>query len=550
MNISTFPGSRRRQRGVTTLAISLMLLAILTVAVLFATSFGIFEQRTASSEYRHKLAFQAAEAGLNQAAEYLKANAGKLLSTDGANGGWFAGGSALRWSPCDSNGDGQVTAADKPAAMAIDPCMAEPNPTRRARMYRYTGTDAALGGVLPLQELLPANQTFTSVGGTGITGGKFTAQYDTYAALCRLDTTDVNNPVCTLSPTRDGSLSVTLVSRGRLVDESADAIVKQSFGTYRTIGRGPDAPLIAAASVGAGNAQIVPNPNAGRPAFPGQKPSNLLSIWAQGDADISSGASFATCRFWGWADNYSASETTTALERDQDGVCFTCTCNNLCPKALLSGNASSCGGTTNFLEGEDILDVDGGKSDAQPKRIDSAYFPADLFAYAFGIPSSSADHYLADQATSIASCGELTAQSAGLYWYSNPEISGVTPPLPTCELVGTSLPAGSPLYPGGRKQVGTLKHPVVLVSDGPVKLNAGVIFYGVIYVRSKAGSGSLLDASGSPQVYGAIVLEGAANIAGQPTIVYNQKVMDNILNSPAFLHLGPVAGSWSDDVQR
>jgi hypothetical protein len=532
--------SFRRQSGVTTLAISLMLLAILTVAALFAASFGVFEQRTAGSEYRHKLAFQAAEAGLNQSVEYIKANAGLLLSDDGTEGGWFAGG--MRWQPCSQ---------PKPASMLVDPCQAEPA-SRRASMYRYVGPNQTGDGTLPLGEIFPGQQTFNVAGGTGVAGGKFATRYDTYAALCRLDMTNPAAPVCALTGGRDGSLSITLVSRGQLTDESADAIVKQSFGTYRTIGRGPDAPLIAASSAGAGNAQIVPNHAAGEPDYPGQKPSGILSIWAAGDADISSGASFATCRFWAWADNFDSGEPTTALQRDQNGVCFTCSCNDLCPKGLISGNASSCGVTPNFLEGEDILDVDGGKSDAEIPRRDSSYFPQDLFAYTFGIPSSSADSYLADEATSISNCGssELNADSGGLYWYANPEISGLAPPLATCVLDGSQLPPGSPLYPGNRKQVGTLKHPVVLVSDGPVRLNAGVIFYGVIYIRSKAGTGNLLDASGSPQVYGAVVLEGDATIAGSPMLVYNQKVLDNIMNSPAFLHLAPVAGSWSDDVQR
>lgn len=531
----------RHQSGVTTLTITLLLLGILTVAALFAASFGVLEQRTVASEYRHKLAFQAAEAGLNQAAEYVKANSARLASDDAGKGGWFAVGD-VRWQPCSQ---------PKPAAMAIDPCLAEPDLNRQAHMYRYRGAGGVETGVLPLSELFGANQTFTDAGGDGTAANKFATSYQTYATLCRLDTS-VTPAVCSTNPGLDGSLTVTLVSRGQLTGESADAIVKQSFGTYRSLGRGPDAPLITSATLGAGNAQIVPNPQAGEPDYPGASGPEKLSIWSKLDADITSGASFATCNFWAWQENFAAGESTTAVERDRHGVCFTCSCNNLCPKGLISGNANACPGVGSFIEGQDILDVDGGKSDATIPRRDSSYFPDDLFAYAFGKPSASAERYLRDEATNIADCSaaNLNADSGGLYWYSDPKVSGVAPPLADCVLDGTALPSGSFLYPGGRKQIGTLENPVVLVSDGPVQLNAGVIFYGMIYIRAKAGTGDLLKASGSPQVYGAVVIEGAATIAGAPMLIYNQEVLDNIFDSPTFLHLAPVAGSWSDDVPR
>ena len=516
------PSVGRRQFGVTTLAITLMLLAILTVAALFAASFGIFEQRSAASEYRHKLAFQAAEAGLNQGGEFVKANVATMISGD--TGGWFEPGKT-RWQPCSDT---------KPATMVVDPCQSEPNASRRALMYRYVGTDNT--GVLPLSEMFPAQQTFTSAGGTGDAGSKFATSYNAYATLCRLDNT-VSPAVCSLNPVRDGSLTLSLVSRGQLTDESADAIVKETFGTYRSIGRGPDAPLIAAASIGLGNAQIVPNPDAGDPDYSGGSTGNALSVWAKGDADVSS-ASFATCQLNDWMDNYGVNAPPTAQQR-ADGVCFTCSCGGLCPEpnnALLSGAATGCAGGTSRGENYDVLDVDG-KSDASPPMLDSTYFPSDLFAYTFGIPSSAADDYLESQATNVNDCStELTTSSAGLYWYSNPKVSGASPPLPDCVIKGS---------------VGSLKNPVVLVSDGPVDLSKGtVVFYGVIYIRSKAGTGTLFKATGSPQIYGSVVLEGDAKMSGTPMLIYNKNVIQNILNGPAFLHLAPVAGSWSDDVPR
>ncbi len=46
------PGSRRAQRGITTLAITLILLGIVTIIVLFATNVAFFEQRTSTHQNR------------------------------------------------------------------------------------------------------------------------------------------------------------------------------------------------------------------------------------------------------------------------------------------------------------------------------------------------------------------------------------------------------------------------------------------------------------------------------------------------------------------
>lgn len=510
-SISRHWRARQDQRGVTTLAITLMLLAILTVAALFATSMGLFEQRSNASEYRHKLAFQVAEAGLNQAAEYAKVNGGVMNST-GLNG-WFNP-VTLQWQPCSDA---------KPATMKIDPCLAETDAARRALMYRYVGPG---DGVLPLSGLLP---NIGSVGGTGTAATKFASSYQTYASICRLDTS-VTPAVCSLTPSQEGSMTLTLVSRGSLTDESADAIVKQSFGTYRSIGRGPDAPLIAAGtSIGLGNAQIVPNPSAIAPSIGGGDSGDTpLSIWAKGDADVTSGASFATCNFGEWSENF-GSTTPTAQER-ADGVCPGCTCNGLCPGfGLLTGSAGGCtsGAGTPRLENKDILDVDGNKSDSEPQMLDSPYFPDDLFLYAFGIPSSSAESYLKEEAQIVTDCSTLNTDSAGLYWYQGPD---------DCKISAS---------------VGSVQNPVVLVSDAPVALSKGTVqFFGIIYVRAKAGTGDLIKATGSPQVYGSVILEGDAKMGGTPSLIYNKNVLSNILNSPSFLHLAPVAGSWSDDVPR
>lgn len=484
-----------RQRGITTLAIAMLLLAVLTVAAIFAASFGVFEQRTSANEYRYKLVFQSAEAGLNQGVAFMKVSARQMVST--SSGGWLEPGSE-KWIPCTD---------PLPSTMAFDPCLAEPV-SRRSLMFRYAGS-------LPLSEVLPngASQTFASTGGAA----NFATEYRVYATLCRRDTS-VSPTECSLAPPKPDTFFITLVSRGQIVGESADAIVKQSFGAYRSFGRGPDAPLIAAGtSIGMGNAQIVPNPDAAGVGVP-------VSVWARGNATINAGASFATCQLGEWLDNYGVNAPPTPQQL-LDGVCLTCSCNNLCPGyGLVSGAATGCANGTPRLEGEDVLDVDGGISDAG--LVDSKYFPPDLFAYVFGTPSASAEDYLTRQATPLDDCSTLNAASAGLYWYRGAD---------DCTLAG---------------QIGSLAEPVVLVSDAPIRINANGVVYGVLYARAVSGATDLFTATGSPQIYGSVVLEGGANMAGTPSIIYNKAVIQNILNSPQFLLLAPVAGSWSDDVAR
>lgn len=498
--------ARGKQRGVATLFVALALLAILTVVTIFAANIGFFEQKTSANEYRHKLSFQAAEAGLNQSIEYLKINSAKLVST--ASGGWLFPGSA-RWQSCNTA---------LPTGMTYDPCLAEANTALRAKLYRYVGSTS---GVLPLSDVLPAgaSQTFTTTGGTQAMGaGGFTTSYRTYATLCRLDVTTAV-PQCALSPANEGTFYVTVVSRGAMAGESAAAVVKESFGTFRLIGRTPDAPLIAAGtSVALGSAELVPNPNAAGFGIP-------VSIWAKGNADVAA-ADFMTCQLGEWLTSVRTGGTAPSQQDLLNGVCPSCTCGGLRRGfGFLSGKYVDPGGGTSRVEALDILDVEGSPADVNVDRaLDSKYFPNDLFLYVFGIPKTSAESYLTANATTITSCASLTAASSGLYWYNG---TG------DCTISDT----------------GSLAAPVVLVSDRKVVLNANSTFFGIIFVRDKyVTSGELLKASGTPQVYGSVILEGSATINGSPGIIYNKAVLQNVFNSPKFIRYGAIPGSWSDTV--
>lgn len=506
---------RKRQQGAATLFIALTLLAILTVVTIFAANVGYFEQKSSANDYRHKLAFQAAEAGLNQAIEFLKVNSAELVS--GGTGGWLVPG-AERWIPCD---------APLPAGVAYDPCAAEADAGRRSRMYRYVGTT---NGILPLSEDMPggASQTFTSTGGASALGaGGFTTSYNTYASLCRLDISS-GIPRCSLAPTEEGTFFITVVSEGQLQGENASSRLKQSFASYRLLGRQPDAPLIAAGAVTAGGSgEIVANPNGGGFGVP-------LSIWARENADIAANA-INTCHLGEWLNN-SGGGSAPSAQNVLDGVCASCTCEGLRRGfGLISGKETTTG--TIRVEGIDVLDVEAPGGDVNVDGAkDSTYFPTDLFHYVFGVPDtlaappvpSGSTKYLIESATQVSSCSALNASSSGLVWYTGNSAD--------CEIL-TSM--------------GSIANPLVLVTDRKVKLGAGGQFFGILYIRDdfQTAGDPLLTAAGGGQVYGAVILEGSSSISGGPSIIFNKTTLQNIYNSPKFMRYGAVPGSWSDNVR-
>lgn len=493
----------RLQQGVSTLLVAMLFLAILTVVALFGAKVGLSEQRTSGNEYRYKLAFQVAESGLGQAIEFMKSNSRNLVNS--ATGGWLHDGDPY-WVPCTVSFSG-----------AVDPCAQLPAAVA-AGSYRYVGpTSSDKSGRLPLTKVQ-----------SGTVGG-FASDFDAFATLCRLDTSVPGNPFCSLSPSSEGTYYVTITSVGRLTNENATASVRQAFGTFRLLGRAPDAPLIAAGTVEAlGNSQLVPNPNAAGFGIP-------VSVWSKLSATIDQ-ASFATCHLSSWLANGSLGSD--ARDSLVDGVCKDCTCNGLCPETggLISGDAKSCAVAKDKLEGEDILDVDSNYSDASPKLRDSKYFPPDLFAYVFGIPGSNSDDYLNKNAKQVATCDPASFAGGGLFWYRGSA---------DCDMGGGI--------------VGSVQDPVVLVSDAPVLTKAGGQFFGIIFVRSKYQDGTPTPAAsakeyiksvGGAQFYGAVLLDGKGSLAGNPSIVYNKAVLQNVLNSPSFIRYAAIPGTWSDTIKQ
>ena len=277
------------QSGVVTTFTGVMILVLLTLMMFFAIRVGIFEQRVSANEMRQKEAFHAAEAGINYAKEFIRAN-GKYVASSvldlGANleDGWLAGTSDQRWQRCSewaaANSKNLLT--DK----GSHPCFGESIPAQRANSYYYSfnGTE------------LPVNTT------DDITGD--TEQVAVEALLCVLDVvSDADVPVqgCVTDPASalgigDGTyFMVTLLARGEADCDNdgvctAEALVSEQVSNFGAAAGGntPNVPLTTKNSFPpSGTAEVVANPNAGGVGVPVTVWMNKNSQCGAADIDLS-----------------------------------------------------------------------------------------------------------------------------------------------------------------------------------------------------------------------------------------------------------------------
>lgn len=536
MNSNAFTG-RRHQRGISTLAITMMLLLILSVVVLFSTSVGFFEQRTALNENRARIAEQAAETGINMAGEFVKASRALIISN--AVGGWLdttAGGNG--WVSCNGVSN-TATIGGRP-----HPCRSEPNATRRNQLWFFTtdGTGATLA------------TTYLPYGAVGNVGGTaaFPSVVNVQAVLCRIDSS-LATPACTQNPAKGNRVAITFISQATLTNEGSTAVIKETWASYTDASQSSSVPVIGSGIVkGLGNAQIVANPNAGGYGVP-------ASIWSPNDVGIGSGAggacpapggvgSVATCQVGEYLKSTPASQLKS-----------TCvTVNNACGCPAISGSEN------NFLsghsagtkkEGLDILDIDGGdgtlpdvtffpgldcngnnKSDLSDTTDDS------LFEWIFntgvvvneggntvntncgaGGTTNCASYVLEEelgaQVISCATLNALGAAASGLYY-----IKG------TCDLPG---------------QVGSANNPAIVVLEGEAKVN-NTDFFGLLFVRSNNNT-AVFKGVGNSKIIGSLVVEGDIDIAGTIDIIYDNTAINSDPNTlPANAKFARVPGSWLD----
>jgi hypothetical protein len=533
MNMTnTFTGPSR-QRGISTLAITMLLLLILSVVVLFSTSVGFFEQRTALNENRARIAEQAAETGINMAGEYIKANRALIISN--ATGGWLdTTTTGYRWVSC--NGIGNNVTIGNPARP--HPCRAEPNITRRNELWFFTqdGSDT----YLPYGEI-------PNVGGTAA----FESEVNVEVLLCRIDTS-LPTPACTKNPASGNRIAVTFISRAELTEEGGVAVIKETWASYTDANATASVPIIGSGIVkGLGNAQIVTNPNAGGYGVP-------ASMWSPNDIGVGSGPSVAPdCPAPGGVGSVSTCQVGEYLKSTPPSELKT-TCadvNNACncPSITASENNFLSGHSNSGVkkEGIDILDVDNGDG----LLPDVGYFPGvncndvplddigddtddSLFEFVFNIGNvvnrgsvntntdcaggNCAAFHLTDTlgATVLANCNTLGPASSGLYY-----ITG------NCD------------FPNGK--IGSPSSPVVIVVEEEARINNNII-YGMVFVRSDDQS-AVFNGNGNAKIFGSLVVEGDIDLTGTIDIVYdNAAINSDPFTLPSNAKFARVPGSWLD----
>jgi hypothetical protein len=531
---------RNRQRGVSTLVITILLLVIITLVVLFSTSVGFIEQRTALNENRARIAEQAAETAINLAGETLKANRNLIISK--ATGGWLdttAGNAG--WVSCFGVAD-DATIGSRP-----HPCRIESDSGRRNELYFYTtnGTGDSI-----------ATTRFIASTAVGNVGGaaSFPSVVDVQAVLCRIDSS-VPTPICDNNPDSGNRIAVTFIATASLTNESTTAVIKETWASFTDASPSASVPIIGSGFIkGLGNATVVTNPNAGGYGVP-------ASIWSPNDIGVSGAASgcgtnnngvgsFSSCQ----VGEYLKDTPLSGLKTTCATVNNACKCpdtNNTADSNYLSGH--STGGVKR--EGIDILDVDGDKGALPDIRffpgVDCAGAPKDdtndlsddsLFEYVFNASD------VTDSGNEVTKTGcSPTSNCAVNHLVNN---LGATV-LPNCSSLG---PASSGLYyiegscdfPNGN--IGSPTSAVIIVVEEEARINNNVI-YGLVFVRSNDQSAEVRG-NGNAKIFGALVVEGDIDITGSIDIVYDNTGVNSDPNTlPSNAKFARVPGSWLDAVE-
>jgi hypothetical protein len=539
----------RNERGATTLVITIVILVILTTIVLASTNVAMFEQGTTTNENRARLAEQTAEYAVNLTGEYIKANRDRLIADniDAVGvGGWLApSGASTRWVRCSL-----VTTMP-----ATHPCMAERDATRRAQLYFYSND----GSVTGTTDVLAAATTSGAVGflpaGSTLTqaGGVFNASTEVTALLCRLDSS-LTPPSCRATPATGNRIAVTLVATSSLPGESASATVKETWATYSAFTPSAAVPLVASGLVqGLGNAEVVAAPNGGGYGIPASmwSPENICI--GEGSTGCTGVGSVTTCHRGEFLRNTPESQLQTTCA----------TVNNACgcPSATSSGTDFLSGHSGAVKrEGIDILDRDGGVGGLP----DITFYPGaglddvadltddSLFEWIFGVENeaestrapingtgftltncsptpncaiNALEGELAAQEKTCAELNALGAAASGLYYITDSGFGS------EC-----ALPA----------QVGSPGSPAIVVVNERARLN-GTLFYGMLFVRSD-NKNAELRGNGNTKVFGAVVVEGKVDLAGNFSLIYVDTAVSNSPNVlPPSAKFGRLPGSWLDD---
>ena len=599
----------KRQRGLATLLVALVILGILTIVVLYSTHVAFFEQRTTTNENRSRLVEQAAEYSINLAGEYLKANRDYVISRTAGSattGGWLAANASTgrKWVLCStvtgfpsipnlSDGTPHPCMTERDATSSSDYPTTAGTGGRRGQLYFY-GLDASNGAAqmtVPYQQLMP-DAVKLETPGVGVGGtAAFPAETTVRALLCRIDSS-LPNPACRADPVKGNRIAVSLIANVVLPGESSSATIKETWATLGAIDSNSAVPLIASGLLSTGGTiTIVTNPNAGGYGLPG-------SLWSPNDVQVENStgggvANIASC----FIQDFMKGEASPTLARAKD-ICpqsgSSPPCH--CPSAKseddfwLSGSAA---GTKR--ENIDVLDRDNNAgATGSPKPPDIQFFPGagpsdvtnplstpialdrqvgaapntllsnasaasddSLFEWIFGVNYVVADHDI--NGTTLSNCGPGSPPSQNCADYALRNDLGAAVIEGNCASDQFSPASYGLYYVTGNCSidgvtVGSKNAPVIIVVFGEATLKNAILF-GMLFVHSNnigienASSGYRMDMQGAT-IFGSLVVEGDLSMTGNSVIIYD----DTSLNTdpyklPTKARFARVPGSWLDKQQ-
>jgi hypothetical protein len=566
--------SRHSQSG-SVLIVVIVLLLLAGVLSVFALNSGVFEQRTSGNDLRAKLVDEIASAGLAQGMEYLHQHPAYLLDTS-------------KWAACTKDNDSF-------------PCGSVPEARRSTMWYWKNGGhdfdgDGSVSGWEARMLPIPAANLVTK------TGNGLSTQYGVGAVICRVasKTADTDPTVCTDFEDESASATsiITFVSVAGIKGEGARTTATQSVGGYNLLGDLANAPpILASGSVDVtGGIQVVTNPNSGGAGVP-------VSVWSR--KSLAKTGTPNTCYYNEFLHNSSGDANGTVYldpASPNFPLCDDCNC--------AGADSLSFDNSGNKVDaGIDILQNSTVNSDyTQPLATGYANydvkpeeFPCDLFAQVFRIKAwNDADDddfceekQLADfKSPNTGITTKMGADEVYLFTNAktivNPTAAVTTLQLPTAaQLV---LPAGkdakgnaTSAYPnsgfeglvwcqsncsiGANQQLGSAAHPVLLVIDSASEVSIQGKVFGLVFLRSLAGSKTLTPTTGYTMssteigngggaslrmnagavIYGAVVIQGQMTKAnGTSSVVYNSDVLSALMGEDSFTKFVGVPGSWTD----
>ncbi|MDT8319693.1 MAG: hypothetical protein RQ826_04130 [Xanthomonadales bacterium] len=490
----------KRQRGAITMFSAVLILILLTAMVLYAMQVGVFEQRKSANETWQKEAFHIADAGIQQAKQFMLTNSVLVSSAtadllpDGTDG-WLAEG---RWLPCSAVA----------GTTGEHPCFAESDPTLRAGSYFYVDDPGD-----PDSWFLPASINPRELE----ENPSANEQVSLHALLCMLDIDRSQDPIvqgCTTDTGLQDSryFMVTLMAHGQAdcddmgANCSAEARVSEKIGSFGPGGGdgGPGVPLTARTTVPPnGTVEIVPNPNGGGLGVP-------ISAWVNANSGAGCGAdadpftpqsgSWSTCElheFYGadtFPDGYKCANRP-------------CSCNKNDDRLLSYAE-----------QGEQDIGID---------IVVDENFPCDIWDFTFKVPKANWQKVRDSVPPSnrLTDCSTLDENSFGVYWISGNSCS-----------IQTNL-NNSPT------SIGSANAPVFLISAAADTSVSGELF-GVLFVTDVEKPAAEFTGNGNGTIYGAAIMDAdMKNFNGTFQIVYIENIIDPVMDSGLF---GSVQGGWTD----